>query len=393
MIPVYRLDDSIEYVTDETKTSRSRHAESLRGAIADALNEKQTERDLFCSALGCTVETAFEDMCSVKRMWHKEDGVQGYHLVQSFAAGEVTPELAHQVGLELAEKVLGGRFQVIVSTHLNTGHIHNHLLWNSVSVEDGAKYHSNRKTYLRQIRTFSDELCRKYGLSVIETELSERSSLPYVQWLAEKNGKPTWKTPYQQDIAEAVAASLTWRQFLAAMERALPGVVLLDIMLSDGDGLEVLKHVKTRWPDVSVIMLSALSKETDKVKGLNLGADDYIAKPFGVLELTARVNAALRRSGKTPILRAGHLEMNTENMRVTFRGKELPLNNKEFQLLRYCILNEGKVMTRESLLMDVWGYDYGETRTLDNHIARLRKFGLNFETVFGVGYKFLADED
>ena len=147
MIPVYRLDDSIEYVTDETKTSRSRHAESLRGAIADALNEKQTERDLFCSALGCTVETAFEDMCSVKRMWHKEDGVQGYHLVQSFAAGEVTPELAHQVGLELAEKVLGGRFQVIVSTHLNTGHIHNHLLWNSVSVEDGAKYHSNRKTY------------------------------------------------------------------------------------------------------------------------------------------------------------------------------------------------------------------------------------------------------
>ena len=219
MIPVYRLDDSIEYVTDETKTSRSRHAESLRGAIADALNEKQTERDLFCSALGCTVETAFEDMCSVKRMWHKEDGVQGYHLVQSFAAGEVTPELAHQVGLELAEKVLGGRFQVIVSTHLNTGHIHNHLLWNSVSVEDGAKYHSNRKTYLRQIRTFSDELCRKYGLSVIETELSERSSLPYVQWLAEKNGKPTWKTPYQQDIAEAVAASLTWRQFLAAMER------------------------------------------------------------------------------------------------------------------------------------------------------------------------------
>ena len=146
-------------------------------------------------------------------------GTWGYHLVQSFAAGEVTPELAHQVGLELAEKVLGGRFQVIVSTHLNTGHIHNHLLWNSVSVEDGAKYHSNRKTYLRQIRTFSDELCRKYGLSVIETELSERSSLPYVQWLAEKNGKPTWKTPYQQDIAEAVAASLTWRQFLAAMER------------------------------------------------------------------------------------------------------------------------------------------------------------------------------
>ena len=183
----------------------------------------------------------------------------------------------------------------------------------------------------------------------------------------------------------------TVREFYAAIERRVPAVVLLDIMLSDGDGLEVLKHVKARYTDVSVIMLSALGKETDKVKGLNLGADDYVSKPFGVLELTARVNAALRRSAKATVLKAGSLEMNTENMTVMFNGKELSLNNKEFQLLRYCIANEGKVMTREALLTDVWGYDYGETRTLDNHIARLRKLGLNFETVFGVGYKFLAD--
>lgn len=184
---------------------------------------------------------------------------------------------------------------------------------------------------------------------------------------------------------------MTVKEFYAAMEREVPEVVLLDIMLTDGDGIEVLKRVKSRWSGVSAIMLSALSKETDKVKGLNAGADDYIAKPFGVLELTARVNAALRRSAKQSVLRAGNLEMNTENMSVTFNGKELSLNHKEFQLLRYCIANEGKVMTREALLTDVWGYDYGETRTLDNHIARLRKLGLNFETVFGVGYKFIAD--
>jgi two-component system alkaline phosphatase synthesis response regulator PhoP len=183
----------------------------------------------------------------------------------------------------------------------------------------------------------------------------------------------------------------TVRSFYDALERCVPDVVLLDIMLSDGDGLEVLKHVKARYSGVGAIMLSALAKETDKVKGLNAGADDYIAKPFGVLELTARVNAALRRSVKKTVLTAGSLVMNTENMSVTFCGKELPLNHKEFQLLRYCILNEGKVLSRETLLTDVWGYDYGETRTLDNHIARLRKLGLNFETVFGVGYKFLAD--
>lgn len=182
-------------------------------------------------------------------------------------------------------------------------------------------------------------------------------------------------------------------EFYAALERRIPDVALLDIMLPDGDGIEVLKRVKARYQNVAVIMLSALAKETDKVKGLNAGADDYIAKPFGVLELTARVNAALRRGRKQAVLRAGSLEMNTENMSVTLNGKELSLNHKEFQLLQYCIVNEGKVMTREALLTDVWGYDYGETRTLDNHIARLRKLGLNFETVFGVGYKFISSSD
>ena len=183
----------------------------------------------------------------------------------------------------------------------------------------------------------------------------------------------------------------TVKDFLAAMEQTVPDVVLLDIMLPDGDGIEVLKRVKARYSGVSAIMLSALGKETDKVKGLNAGADDYVSKPFGVLELTARVNAALRRSRKETVLKAGSLVMNTDSMTVTFKGRELPLNHKEFQLLRYCIANDGKVMTREALLTDVWGYDYGETRTLDNHVARLRKLGLNFETVFGVGYKFISE--
>ena len=183
----------------------------------------------------------------------------------------------------------------------------------------------------------------------------------------------------------------TVKAFSVAIEEHLPDVVLLDIMLSDGNGLEVLERLKARFPTLCVIMLSALGKETDKVKGLNAGADDYIAKPFGVLELIARVNAALRRVHKTNLLRMGQLVMNSENMTVQYRGKELDLSNKEYQLLKYFMLNEGKVLPRETILTDVWGYDGGETRTLDNHIARLRKLGLNFETVFGVGYKFIAD--
>ena len=128
IIPVHRLKGSVDYVLDEKKASRSQNADSLQAAVDYALNKDKTEQDLFCSAIGCTLDSAFEDMCQIKRMWHKEKGVQGFHLVQSFAAGEVTPELAHQIGQELADRLLGGRFQVVISTHLNTGHIHNHLV-------------------------------------------------------------------------------------------------------------------------------------------------------------------------------------------------------------------------------------------------------------------------
>ena len=152
-------------------------------------------------------------------MWHKEEGVQGFHLVQSFAAGEVSPKLAHQIGLEFSERLLGGNFQVVVSTHLNTKCIHNHIVWNSVSMKNGRKYRSNERTYVTQVRQISDELCRKYGLSIIHTEKSEQVARPYAQWLAEQNGAPTWKTPIQQDLNAAVAASLTWKQFLRALEQ------------------------------------------------------------------------------------------------------------------------------------------------------------------------------
>ena len=158
-------------------------------------------------------------MCRVKEMWHKEEGVQGFHLVQSFAAGEVSPELAHQIGLEFSERLLGGNFQAVVSTHLNTKCIHNHIVWNSVSMKNGRKYRSNEKTYVTGVRRISDELCRKHGLSIIHTEKSERVARPYAQWLAEQNEAPTWKTPIQQDLNAAAAASLTWKQFLRKLEQ------------------------------------------------------------------------------------------------------------------------------------------------------------------------------
>ena len=175
--------------------------------------------------------------------------------------------------------------------------------------------------------------------------------------------------------------------FLKALESERPDVALLDVMLPDGNGFDVLKKVRAVYPDVSCIMLSALGKEEDKVNGLNLGADDYVSKPFSVLELTARINAALRRKRRDGVVNAGALSLDNESMSVSLNGRRLELNRKEYELLKYFIENAGKVLKRETLLTEIWGYESGETRTLDNHVARLRKLGVSIETIFGVGYK------
>ena len=219
VIPVHRLDNSVEYVLDKAKTSRAENAGSLQEAVDYALNRDKMERDLFETGLGCATQSAFVDMRKVKEVWHKLDGVQGFHLVQSFAPGEATPELAHQIGLELAERLLGGNYQAVVGTHLNTQCIHNHIVWNSVAMDDGKKYRSNWITYTQEVRAISDELCRKYGLSVIQTENAQKSSQPYAAWIAERNGTPNWKAPIRQDVDAAIDEAFTWRQFLSALER------------------------------------------------------------------------------------------------------------------------------------------------------------------------------
>ena len=208
----------MEYALNERKSSRRENVENLRSVLGEAMNRDRTEQDLFQSALGCTLESPFADMLAVKAQWRKLGGVEGYHLVQSFAPGEATPELAHQIGLELAQRLLGGEFQAVVSTHLNTRCIHNHIVWNSVSLTDGRKYRSNEKSYYTQVRRISDELCRKYGLSLIQPGRTGQPGRPYAQWQAEREGKPTWKTPLQRDVDEAIARSLTWRQFVREME-------------------------------------------------------------------------------------------------------------------------------------------------------------------------------
>ena len=181
----------------------------------------------------------------------------------------------------------------------------------------------------------------------------------------------------------------TVKAFEDAVADTLPSIAVLDIMLPDGNGLDMLTRLKKRHPEVYCIMLSALGKESDKVTGLNLGADDYIAKPFGILEFSAKIAAVFRRLKKKPaVLTVGDIVMDCEKMTVTLAGKDVTLSGKEFKLLQYSLENPDKVLTRDELLSNVWGYEGGETRTIDNYVSHLRKLGFNYETVFGVGYKF-----
>ena len=216
LIPVRRLDRAVKYVRDKSKTTKP---SSLEEAVDYALNRDKTESVCFETGLSCLCETAFFDMRANNLRWHKTGGVQGYHLVQSFAEGEVTPELAHQIGVELADQLLSGRYQAIVTTHLNTSHIHNHIVWCAVALDNGRKYHSNARSYYTEVRAKSDALCRQYGLSVIETPESERGKRQYAKWQAETSGQPTWRTAIRMDVDEAISMALTWRQFLAILEQ------------------------------------------------------------------------------------------------------------------------------------------------------------------------------
>ena len=186
-------------------------------------------------------------------------------------------------------------------------------------------------------------------------------------------------------------------QFWEAMEKGSPELVLLDIMLPEEDGLQVLKRLRSMpaTKTLPVIMLTAKSTEYDKVIGLDGGADDYVAKPFGTMELMARVKALLRRAepvsdGKEYSI--GPLLLNPDKHIIRVDGQDVALTLKEFQLLCYLIRNKGNVMTRDRILQEIWGYEFdGENRTVDVHIRTLRsklgKAGDLIETVRGIGYR------
>lgn len=209
-----RLDTSLKYIANPDKTTLQPDIEAVEGIIKYIKNNDKTEQCKYVKAYNCTIDKAFSEMMETQEFFGKagrKNSVLAYHLVQSFKDFETTPEIAHKCGLELAERLFADKYEVVVATHLDHKHLHNHLLINAVSYVDGSKYRNNFKDYFIDIRGISDAICRENCLSVIDHP--QRRGMHYGEWLALKQGRPTIRGSIRRDIDEIIKCSYTMDQF------------------------------------------------------------------------------------------------------------------------------------------------------------------------------------
>ena len=213
---VNRVDHVVNYATDKDKTKNEYYNQfnnfySVRDLLSYATNPDKTEKQFFTTGINCKVENAVKQMEFTKRKYKKEDGILAFHGYQSFNKGEVTPEIAHEIGVRLAEEMWGDRFEVVVSTHLNTDHIHNHFVVNSVSFKDGYKYYSNL-TNTALLRKTSDDLCDEYGLKVLE-EKTCKSGVNFENFYKKSIRDSDYYKFAKEDLDYAIKHAYTMKQF------------------------------------------------------------------------------------------------------------------------------------------------------------------------------------
>ena len=211
-----RLDHVINYAANIEKTSL-KNKEDLKDVLDYATRSTKTEQKLFVNALNCCPASAYEQMLETKREYGKPNGILAFHGYQSFAPGEVTPKVAHEIGMKFTQQMWGDSFEVVVATHLVTGCCHNHFVLNSVSFVDGKKYNSCRANN-RRMRELSDNLCREYGLSVIENP-GPSKHISRFEYMEEKAGKVTKNVIYRKDIDECILLSENENEFFSQMRK------------------------------------------------------------------------------------------------------------------------------------------------------------------------------
>ncbi len=242
------LGQVVNYAANPDKTTLTvEDLQGLRDVMDYATQNCKTEEQRYVSGVNCAPEIARDQMMMVKRQFGKEGGIIAFHGYQSFAPGEVTPEQAHEIGVELAQRLWGDRFQVVVATHLDREHIHNHFVLNSVSFVDGKKYNDCKSTY-SLMRQTSDQLCREHGLSVIEAPEQGRT-MSYDTWEAQQKGKPTWYGQIRRDVDACIAHSFLFEHFLTNLKKQGYAVKLGKYIAVRPPGKERFVRLKTLGDD------------------------------------------------------------------------------------------------------------------------------------------------
>ena len=207
-----RLDHVINYIVNEEKTISSSSYQELHNLKEYENLDCNTEETCYVSGINCTPHTAYKDMMFTKEQYNKKNGILGYHAFQSFKEGEITPDKAHLIGLKLAEELWGDKYEVVVTTHVNTNHIHNHFVINSVSFVDGKKYHDCHETYAL-MRETSDALCQEYGLSVLDKKSNDKGKVKYSNYYKGYIAKSNYHTLAKQDLDRAIAMAYSYKDF------------------------------------------------------------------------------------------------------------------------------------------------------------------------------------
>ena len=327
-----RMDMALDYIMNPEKTTEkpelSPEAVAARQAVGDVINyasnADKTEQMMYVTGINCTPETALEDFMRTKRFWDKTDGRLAYHGYQSFREGdgEITAEKAHEIGIRLAQELWGDRFEVVVATHLNTGHFHNHFVVNSVSFVDGLKYRRTMDDY-RKMREVSDRLCKEAKLHVVE-EPSNIKGKNYSEWRAERQGKTTVRGTIREDIDYAIRLSRSEYDFVRTME----GLGYeFKFFKPDGTNYE---HPGLKPPG---------AKSYFRFRGLGDGYDYE--------SIRRRIIANTLVSGTPLLIESKSNGPNIEQV----QGKDLPSTYKRYCIRLYALVSKPKHSKREYIPM------------------------------------------
>ncbi len=215
-----RLDTSLKYIGNPEKTNLKPDIDAVEGVAKYIVNKEKTEKCVYVKSYGCTVENAYEEMIETQRNFKKDERkrrVLAYHLVQSFKDFETTPDVAHECGKELVERLFADKYEVVIATHLDHKHLHNHILINAVSFLDGKKYRNNFKDYFHNIRGISDQICRENCLSVIDKP--KHRGMHYAEWDAMQQAKPTIRNSVKKELDDIIKISYTMKDFWKILEQ------------------------------------------------------------------------------------------------------------------------------------------------------------------------------